>query len=210
VSEGKTGGAESEEIIVPPAHDREYRRALEAAARRQPDLVYLDYLEGPETLETVFQLALSGSTILARSDFVHPPELLAYFLEAGRKRSMIIAVLRALLVVRPVRLLCPNCREKKPLTPEEKKSYPFLGDSFSPGRKKGCPGCGETGYSGRQWLTELVVLTPGLKKCILKAGDSWDLREKWEEMVGEDTIRQARELLRGGEIDLEEYELIIN
>lgn len=207
-SEINPRGADFEEIIVPSGHDREYRRALEAAARQQPDLIYLDYLEGPATLKTVFQLVLSGSTILARSDFIHPADLLSYFLESGRKNSMITAVLRAILIVRPVRLLCPNCREERPGTPEEIKSYPFLSDFSSLGRKKGCPGCEGTGYSGRKWLTELVVLTAELKKCIFTSPNSWELRRQWEKEAGEDILRQARELLHKGKINLEEYEVI--
>ena len=122
---------------------------------------------------------------------------------------MIVAVLRVILVIRPVRLLCPYCGEEKPVARGEKRDFPFLSGFSSLGRKNGCSRCGGSGYAGRRWLTELVALTPELKECILKAGDSWDLKQNWEEAAGDDILRQARELLREGKIDLEEYERVL-
>jgi hypothetical protein len=198
------------ELAVEEDSDLGYARGLRAVARQNPDAVFLDFLDGPETLAQAVKLGLAGGAVLGKSDLGSALDFLSFALDCGLPASLLASALQAILVVRPVRLLCPDCRTEAPVGDEDRRGHRFLA---SPGweklfRSAGCAACGGTGFQGTEWLSECVVFTPERKDSLRRIKDPWGLRAEWEGMVEEGILRQAEELLRQGKIDLKGFDLL--
>ncbi len=198
-----------EYLLIPVAEGAEvaYRRALLQAARQKPDLLYIDNLELPSILEQILHLGLAGFSLLGKSDFSRSVDFIAYLMECGIKNSLIAAALNSILALRPVRILCPDCREAAPVSAEAKKRRPHLKEISRVFLPRGCDSCSRTGFQGLEWLTEVTVNDNGFKDYILQSRNPWDLRRGWEELkAGESIVAKGLRLLADGRIDPGQFE----
>jgi general secretion pathway protein E len=94
----------------------------------------------------------------------------------GVEDYLLTSTVNAVLAQRLVRTLCHHCREA--YTPMDDvvsrwELQRFAGDGpVTLYRAVGCEHCGHTGYSGRNAIVELLVMTDQIKQLILKHSDA--------------------------------------
>jgi len=197
------------EIKVEEDSDPGYSRGLQSLSRQNPDAVLSDFIDGKETLAQAIKLSLSGTAVVGKSDLGAAADYLSFAYDCGLPVSLLASALRAILAVRPVRLLCPACRRESAIGDEDVRGRRFLS---SPGwdklyRPVGCPACAGTGFQGTEWLSESVVFTPELKDALRTKGPR-EAKAAWEELTGNAILCRGEELLREGKIDLKEFDLL--
>ncbi len=132
-------------VVRSPAEVAVY---LEEAVRAGVDLIVADDVSRPEAMRAVHE---AGRTRLVLAG--HPQDgstdLIGQVVEAAGP-ALASSVLRGILVARPIRLLCPRCKQavsrKSPGSKEQRHFVPH-----------GCEACGFTGYHGRRVLTDVWV-----------------------------------------------------
>lgn len=121
---------------------------LRAAAAAGADLIAIDDASRREALAAAHEL---GATRVVFAGHPHddPAGLVSLIVEAAGP-ALAASTLRAVLVARPIRLLCPSCKEAAPRGNGEAGGT----QTFGP---RGCEACGFTGFRGRRLLTTVWV-----------------------------------------------------
>ncbi|MDR7555310.1 MAG: response regulator [Armatimonadota bacterium] len=156
---------------------------LVAAAR--PDYIGIDDVAAPEALAAAADAA-RRATVLAGHPQGNALDLLAEMVDA-LGTALTASVLRAVLAARPVRLLCPACKQAAP---------PAVGGrrTFLP---VGCEACGFTGYRGQRLLAQVWVVDPQTR-TLLRAGQRADALARAAEPLDAQLRAQATALLDDG------------
>ena len=87
-----------------------------------------------------------------------------------------------ILAQRLVRTLCTHCRQAYPALPEvvedmQLKRY-TQADPVVLWRPIGCKDCGDTGYSGRVSIVELLVMSDSIRSMVMRHVTSGEVRQK--------------------------------
>jgi len=152
---------------------------LRAGLRQDPDIVMVGEMRDKETSDIALRAAMTGHLVLSTLHTNDAISTALRLIEMGAKGYVVASSLRAVMAQRLVRKICENCIETErlvrkicencietdPLEPATKtwiNNYSGRVDrpDDSVGFKKGrgCPGCNNTGYSGRVGIFELLEI----------------------------------------------------
>ena len=143
-----------------------FSQLLRNALRQNPDIICLGEIRDEDTAQTAIHAAQTGHLIIATlhsNDNIGTIDRLA---NLNIPLRSIAGTLRMVISQRLVRKLC-SC--KKPHTPSEQEKAQFknlgieCGKIFAP---KGCSKCGNTGYSGRMALFEILLVDDELRELL--------------------------------------------
>jgi len=132
--------------------------ALELALGQNPDVLMmsLDLDFQPETLEKIFNLALTGKLILLALPFQNVYTCFCYLKSLGLPSFVLAGALQSIFVQRYFRKLCIHCKSTVTVA-----DYPFMAEKLSHNvcyeKGKGCSECNFSGYEGYQLLYEYYV-----------------------------------------------------
>ena len=89
-------------------------------------------------------------------------------LDLGVNASILASSLSMIVAQRLVRLLCPRCSEREPITEEERKVV--YEQRHEPpeelAKARGCDSCLQSGYKGRGGIYEVIVVDREIEKMI--------------------------------------------
>lgn len=144
-----------------------FAAGLRAILRQDPDVVMVGEIRDIETAEIAVQASLTGHVVLST---VHTNSAIAAVTrlrDMGIEPFLLSSTLRGVLAQRLVRRLCPSCREA--YTPDDFEAR-ALGLTPSPDlvfyRAQGCLSCGNSGFSGRAGVFELITIDTNLRRMI--------------------------------------------
>ena len=107
------------------------------------------------------------------------PGSITRLLDMGVEDYLLTSTVHAVLGQRLVRTLCPHCREAYTPTDEVVMRLGlrrYAGDkAITLYRAVGCEHCGHSGYSGRNAIVELLVMTDAIKQLILRHSDAGEI-----------------------------------
>jgi general secretion pathway protein E len=135
-----------------------------------------------ETAQIAVQSALTGHLVLSTLHTNDAPGSVMRILDMGVQDYLVTSAVNAILAQRLVRTLCETCKE--PYTPQIEVIERWQLDRYSQQdevtlfRAVGCDSCGQTGYSGRSAILELLVVTDDIRGLILKHADASKLRRQ--------------------------------
>lgn len=123
---------------------------LKSLLRQDPEVIAIGEIRDPVTAGLALQAALTGHLIVTTFHAGGVCEVLGRLLDMGLEPYAIRGGLRAVVGLRLVRTLCDCARPA--VRPEE-----WLGLGVARAKiPVGCPRCGDTGYSGRGLLAEML------------------------------------------------------
>jgi len=188
---------------VKPEIGYDFPIGLRHILRQDPDVVMVGEIRDEETASLVIHAALTGHIVLSTLHTSNALGVIPRLIDMGIKPYLIPPVLQLAIAQRLIRRLCDNCKKKiKPrpkiqelilkeienLPPEVKKSLK-IEKPISIFTSKGCPKCGQTGFSGRIGVFEILAMTESLSDIILKE-PSETMIKKEAENQGMITMRQ--------------------
>lgn len=156
-----------------------FATGLRSILRADPNIVMVGEIRDLETAEIAIRASLTGHLVFST---LHTNDALggiSRLVDMGVEPFLVSASVRAFLAQRLVRRLCPHCKVPVPLDAQERARLgmpPSLtGQAYGP---VGCDRCRHTGFSGRQALYEVVILTQALQELISARAAGAELKEQ--------------------------------
>ncbi|MEZ4649732.1 MAG: ATPase, T2SS/T4P/T4SS family [Candidatus Eisenbacteria bacterium] len=155
-----------------------FARYLRSFLRQDPDVIMVGEIRDSETAEMALRAAQTGHLLLSTLHSIDSTATVQRLLDLEMEPNSIASSLNAVLAQRLIRRVCSACVES--YVPSDE----VLAEWFSGGapqvdwkRGRGCTRCNQTGYSGRDAITEFWVPTPEEQILINKRTESDALRE---------------------------------
>ncbi|HTQ01906.1 MAG TPA: type II secretion system ATPase GspE [Casimicrobiaceae bacterium] len=187
------------QIQVKPQIDLTFANALRSIVRQDPDVIMIGEIRDLETAQIAVQSALTGHLVLSTVHTNDAASTVNRLLDMGVEDYLLTSTVIGILAQRLVRKLCPHCKEPYQALPEMVDQLglaKFAGThDVTLHRAKGCPQCGNTGYTGRFCILEMLPMSDPLRSLVMKHATSSDLKgeAQREGMVSmyEDGMRKA-------------------
>ncbi|MBV8628993.1 MAG: Flp pilus assembly complex ATPase component TadA, partial [Paraburkholderia sp.] len=147
-----------------------FARALRSILRQDPDVIMIGEIRDLETAQIAVQASLTGHLVLATLHTTDAASAVTRLTDMGVEPYLLASSLLGVLAQRLVRRLCPVCREER-VESEEDASGAAKGQArWHP---VGCEKCGQSGYSGRRGVYELLLIDDQIRSLIHRnAADS--------------------------------------
>ncbi len=194
--------------------DLSFSRVLRTVLRQDPDIVLIGEMRDQETAEIGMRAAMTGHLVLSTlhtNDAVSTPIRL---LDMGVPRYMVALSVHMVIAQRLVRLICSNCREAYPLTPNEHEWLRYeLGSAVNDHtyhHGRGCTHCANTGFQGRSGVYEFLEMSDTVVEAINHEDPGEFMRVARQQMAGETLRRDAVRLVLAGRTTVSEAMRISN
>lgn len=188
-----------------------FANGLMAVLRQDPDIIGVGEIRDSETAAIAARAAITGHLVLSTLHTNNSVSAVHRLMDIGVEPYMISSALKGVISQRLVRKICPHCRIAY-LPSDDEKQLLGISDTDNPQlyRGEGCPECHHSGYSGRQAVFEILVLTKKMRRMISEGASEEQLSD--EAAAGSFTsMKQAcRKLVLEGVTTAEEALKAIN
>jgi general secretion pathway protein E len=181
------------QIQVHPKIGLTFAASLRSILRHDPDIVLVGEIRDFETAENAIQASLTGHMVFSTLHTNDAPSAYTRLVDMGVEPFLVASTVEAVMAQRLVRTLCPKCREAyRPNREDLPKD--FLWDEYERRgeplyRPRGCRGCRQLGFEGRQGIFELCVTTDAVRQLAHDRSSSWEIRQA----ARKDGMRTLRE-----------------
>ncbi|MCP4650836.1 MAG: Flp pilus assembly complex ATPase component [PVC group bacterium] len=199
------------QIQVDPAIDMTFSAGLKTILRQDPDIIMVGEIRDKETAEIAIQAALTGHLVLSTLHTNDAPRAVTRLIDMGVEPFLISSTVIGTIAQRLCRRICPECKsEIKPCKEELQKIGVAKTDSevkFFQG--KGCDYCYQTGYRGRTGIFEIMPVSDGISKLIVKGRPASEIKAQAIQ-AGMKTLKEnGRRKILEGISTLEEVERVV-
>jgi general secretion pathway protein E len=156
---------------------------LRHIVRQDPDVIMVGEIRDLETAEIAIRAALTGHLVFSTLHTNDAPSAITRLVDMGAEDYLIASSLIGVLAQRLVRVICPHCKVEVYPVPEMLDEIGYRrgnrrngDDHFFEG--KGCEHCGNTGFSGRMGIYELMTINDDIRKLTVGKSDSNSIRKK--------------------------------
>ena len=156
-----------------------FAAALRAFLRQDPDIIMVGEIRDFETAEIGVKAALTGHLVLSTLHTNDAPSTINRLLNMGIEPFLVASSINLIMAQRLVRVVCAQCREEAPLTPEALIEIGVPADLVSTMhcyRGIGCATCGGTGYKGRIALYEVMPMSDRIREAVLAGNSSAEIK----------------------------------
>jgi general secretion pathway protein E len=189
------------QIQVKPQIGMTFAGALRSIVRQDPDIIMVGEMRDIETARIAVQSALTGHVVLSTLHTNDAPSGITRLLDMGVEDYLLTSTINGILAQRLVRRLCPDCRERYRPLPELGLKFLRLRDSDEGDihlyRSVGCEKCNDTGYLGRMVISEVLIMTDGIRQAVLSHATATDIQRQaiaeGMSTMYEDGLRKALE-----------------
>jgi len=159
------------QIQAKPSIGLSFASTLRSIVRQDPDVIMVGEMRDLETARISIQSALTGHLVLSTLHTNDAASSTTRLLEMGVEDYLLTSTLNAVVAQRLVRVLCPHCRRPGPVSDQlasvlDKVPEREQGDGVIY-TADGCAKCGDSGYSGRTAIHELMVIDDDVRRLIL-------------------------------------------
>jgi general secretion pathway protein E len=167
------------QMQVKPQIGLTFANALRSIVRQDPDVIMIGEMRDTETAEIAVQSALTGHLVLSTLHTNDAPGSVMRLLDMGVQDYLLTSAVTGIQAQRLVRTLCTECREA--FEPIDEIVERWRLDRFAENgrptlyRPHGCDACGDTGYSGRIAIVEILLMSDEIRELVLKRSDVGDI-----------------------------------
>jgi len=184
-----------------------FEKALRSVLRHDPDVVMVGEIRDGETATTALRSALTGHLVLTTLHTNSAPGILTRLVDLGVPPYLVASTLRLAVAQRLLRRPCRECMAWEAADAETCRKYGW--DEAHPPKlpkARGCAYCGNTGYSGRTAIYEMLPVNEDVRRLLLK-GESEGRLCRWLADAAPDLTLRGDALAKvlEGETTLEEY-----
>jgi general secretion pathway protein E len=169
-----------QQVQVNPHAGLTFASALRSILRQDPDKIMIGEIRDTETLRIAIQAALTGHLVLSTLHTNDAISAVTRIIDMGIESYLVSGALVAIQAQRLVRKICPYCKAPDVLTPhilEEIQSYVTVENpTFYKGQ--GCKECNNTGYQGREMISEVLPISDTLSRMIAANASKEKLTEQ--------------------------------
>ncbi len=154
---------------ISPAQEFTYAIALRSIMRQDPQVIMVGEIRDAETAAIAVQAGLTGHLVLSTIHCGVSAGAFTRLINMEIEPFMLASSILAVMGLRLVRTVCPNCAQPYQPAPSQFKVIPealIPEAQFRQGA--GCDQCHQTGYSGRVPVSELLVVNEPFREAVLK------------------------------------------
>lgn len=174
-----------------------FASALKSILRQDPDIIMIGEVRDQETLRIAVQAALTGHLVFSTLHTNDAVSAITRVMDMGIEPYLLSGSLVAIEAQRLVRKLCPYCKEKTVLptkTYEDIKKY--IPENYQFYKQHGCEKCSQTGYKGREMLSEILPISEKISSMIAQGASKKDIHDQaksegFTDMFEDGVIRAA-------------------
>jgi len=190
------------QININPKVGLTFSSGLRSVLRQDPDIIMVGEIRDTETAQMAVRAAITGHLVISTLHTRDSVGSISRLKDMGVLSYLLADSLVAVLAQRLVRKICVNCKEEYLPNETELKHLSHNGALF---RGAGCSKCGNTGYSGRTAIFEIMYIDESHRKIIATSGDVEELRKN-NLAKGMTSLKdECLYLLEEGITTLEEY-----
>ena len=174
------------QIQVNVKSDLTFAKGLRAIVRQDPDIIMVGEIRDEETADIAVNSALTGHLVLSTLHTNDAATTLPRLIDMNVQPFLVASTINVAIAQRLVRKICTKCRASYTIGADEKailENYPQIKkilekrgykkfDKLTLYRGAGCQVCGQTGYTGRFGIFEVLEMTSAVKELILKNASS--------------------------------------
>jgi len=162
-----------------------FASGLRSILRSDPDIVMIGEIRDRETAQIAVESALTGHLVLATLHTNDASGALSRLTEMGVEPFLTASAVVGVVAQRLVRRLCAECRQEVAVSHAALRE--FAGDAGVPSgvpdpvpvyRAGGCSACGETGYTGRIGVYEMLVMSEPIERLTVERASSEEIRRR--------------------------------
>ncbi|WP_180048032.1 type II secretion system ATPase GspE [Acinetobacter sp. YH12243] len=179
--------------------DMTFARALKAMLRQDPDVVMVGEIRDLETAEIAVQASLTGHLVLSTLHTNTAIGAVTRLKDMGIEPFLLSSSLIGVVAQRLVRTLCPHCATWKDADAFEKNLFEHIEhpqDLRLP-QPHGCERCGNTGFSGRTAIYEIVPVDEHMRRLIHGNAAEYELEAYARQQSGSIRDDGLRKVLAG-------------
>lgn len=187
----------------------DFANALRTFLRQDPDTIMVGEIRDLDTASMAIRASLTGHQVFSTIHTNHAWGIISRLLDMGVPPYLLADTLNAAVAQRLIRLLCPHCKQAKPIQvadlPAKYATSHQLEKAYHP---FGCAKCFFTGYQGRQGIYEVILVDRELAACIRKK--KLDIKELLQQKGIKSLSEQAFVLLKEGLTSPQEVYALLN
>jgi len=169
-----------QQVQVNNAAGLTFAAALRSILRQDPDKIMIGEIRDQETLQIAIQAAMTGHLVLSTLHTNDAISSINRMVDMGIESYLVSGSLVAVQAQRLVRKICPYCKEETQIQgsildeimPYIKTNNP----KFYKG--KGCKYCNNSGYSGREMISEVLTISNTLSRMIAQNASQEEIEEQ--------------------------------
>ena len=156
------------QTAVNPKAGLNFGNALRSAMRQDPDIILVGEIRDRETADLALRASITGHLVLSTLHTNDSASAINRLLDLGVNNSILASSLTLVVAQRLLRQLCPNCKGVE--TPGKEVQQLFEKNDLQLPEKipipLGCERCGDTGYSGRAGIYEVLTVNKKIEELI--------------------------------------------
>lgn len=182
-----------------------FASALRSILRQDPDIIMIGEIRDQETLRIAVQAALTGHLVLSTLHTNDAISAVTRMVDMGIEPYLVGPSLIAVEAQRLIRKLCPHC--KSPTHVSESALRPiemYLPTEYTFYKAVGCDKCANTGYLGREMITEVMSITDDMATAIARNASKHEIQQLANESGFESMLYDGVRRAASGITTLEE------
>ncbi len=156
-----------------------FATALRSILRADPNIVMIGEIRDLETAEIAIRASLTGHLVFSTLHTNDAIGGISRLVDMGVEPFLVSAAVRAFLAQRLVRRLCPNCKEPREVTDEDRRELGIPmnieGQAYT-NHATGCDRCRGTGFAGRLAIYEVVLITQPMQELVAHSAPANEIR----------------------------------
>ena len=158
--------------------DYTFAQGLRAILRQDPDVIMVGEIRDKEVAETALHAAQTGHLVFSTLHTNNAVGGFTRLIDLDINPQILGTSINLILGQRLVRLLCDDCKQQYPASPNELQTiraimtehpYPLeVPDDLVLNRPVGCANCGNTGFRGRDGVFEGVLMDEAVEEVVAR------------------------------------------
>lgn len=179
------------QVQVNPKIGLTFAAGLRSMLRHDPDVMMVGEVRDLETAEIAIRVALTGHLVFSTLHTNDAASAVTRLLDLGLESYLVASSVNGIIAQRLVRLVCPDCRIERSITPEIRRQF-GLADAWNGTlyEGKGCDACKGSGFQGRTVIYEIFPVTEDIRRLVMERAPANVIRSR-ALAAGMRTLRQS-------------------
>ena len=168
------------QIQAQPGIGLTFANGLRSILRNDPDIIMIGEVRDFETAQIAIQMALTGHLVFSTLHTNDAASGIIRLIDIGIEPYLIAASVECFVAQRLVRILCPHCKEQIKITPEIIREFDLKEEQMNSViyEAKGCKECRMMGYSGRQAISEFLLVSEEIHTMIINRSMASEIKSR--------------------------------
>jgi len=148
-----------------------FASALKSILRQDPDIIMIGEVRDRDTLKIAVEASLTGHLVFSTLHTNDAVSAITRIVDMGIEPYLVSGALVAIQAQRLIRKLCPHCKLKTNLPDDMLKDIQRhlpSNQDYQFYKTKGCDKCMNSGYSGREMVSEVLVIDENIQSMIAR------------------------------------------